>query len=235
MKRIVLIPALIVPLAVQTLSHHVFATSPFTEDFASSASNWADGSGANLANYVASGGPDGSSYASSTATGLNAADGVRMVVFRGQDEFNSSSHAFEGNWLATGINHFRAYVRHNAPVSLPFFVRFATPSNSPGTGAEDGSLVPPNTWTQMSFDILPASINVTLFPEGPPSVFGGTFSNIGHIQIGYTVPAGFGADPNTYTFGLDQLSISAVPEPAGWLLAIGCLATGVVRRRPRVG
>jgi hypothetical protein len=209
------------------------ATVPFTEDFVSSVANWADGPGTNLANYVASGGPDGSSYASSTATGLNAADGVRMVVFRGQDEFNSSNHAFEGNWLATGINRFSASVWHNAPVSLPFFVRFATPSNFPGTGAEDGSLVPPNTWIQMSFDIVPASINVTLFPEGPPSFFGGTFSNVGHIQIGYTVPAGFGADPNTYTFGLDQPSISAVPEPAGWLLAISCLATGVVRRRPR--
>ena len=85
----------------------------------------------------------------------------------------------------------------------------------------------------MSFDIVPASINVSLFPEGPPSFFGRTFSNIGHIQIGYTVPAGFGADPNTYTFGLDQPSISEVPEPTGWLLAIGFAATGLGWRRPR--
>ena len=43
------------------------ATVPFTENFTSSVSNWADGTGANLATFVTSGGPDGSSYASSTS------------------------------------------------------------------------------------------------------------------------------------------------------------------------
>ncbi len=211
-----------------------FATAPFIENFASSVANWADGSGADLATFVGSGGPDGSGYVSTTSTAFNVADGSGVVLFRGQDEFNSSGHAFEGDWLTGGINHFSAYVWHNAPVSLPFFVRFATASNFPGTNAVDVTPVPPNTWTQLNFDIVPSQINVSLFPEGPPSVFDATFSSVGHIQIGYEAPAGFGADPNTYSFGLDQVSIST-PEPAGCVLALGFAAIGFIRRRSRVG
>lgn len=218
-----------------SITKQAAATVPFTENFTGSVSNWTDGSGANLATFLPSGGPDGSSHASSNATAFNVADNAAVVLFRGQDEFNSSGHAFEGDWLGTGINHFSAYVRHNAPVSLDFFIRFATPSNFPGTAADRGILIPPNTWTQLSYDILASNINSPsnpggyLFPEGPSSFFNSTFSNVGHIQIGYSVPAGFGADPNSYTFGLDQPSI--VPEPASWFLMIGFVATALLRRR----
>ena len=82
------------------------ATSPFTEDFTSSNANWADSSGMNLATFVTSGGPDGSSYISATVDTSSYADGDGVTVFRGQDEFDSSNHAFEGNWLAGGIKHF---------------------------------------------------------------------------------------------------------------------------------
>ena len=107
MRPIVLLSVTLMAVIVCSQPLPAIATVPFTEDFVSSVANWADGSGANLATYVASGGPDGSSFASSTATGFNAADGLRMVVFRGQDEFNSSGHAFEGDWLGSGINRFQ--------------------------------------------------------------------------------------------------------------------------------
>jgi MYXO-CTERM domain-containing protein len=204
---------------------------PFTEDFASTSSNWYDSGPTNPAAFVASGGPDGGSYASVTASGFGVADNDPVVVFRGQDELNSSGHAFEGNWISSGINLFSAYVRHDAPISLPYFVRFATPSNFPGTAAEDGTLVPPNTWTQLSYAITPSNINVILFPEGPPSFYNSTFSNVGHIQIGYSVPTGFGANANSYTFGVDKISI--LPEPASWLLGLVGVAAGSFRRRRR--
>jgi len=220
----------VLSLALIFTTQQAIATVPFIESFTSSASNWADGPGTNFVGFVASGGPDGSSYVSTSATAFNLADDAAVVLFRGQDEFNSSAHAFEGNWITSGINKFSVYVRHDAPVSLQYFVRFATPSNFPGTAAEKTTSVNPNVWTQLTFDIVPSNINVELFPEGPPSFYNSTFSNVGHIQVGYSVPVGFGANSNSYTFGMDQVSID-VPEPASWLLVIGAAAGTIWRRR----
>ena len=175
-----------------TLSQSAFATVPYTENFTSDAANWRDGAGAAAATWVASGGPDGSSYITSTASAFFLEDDDPVVVFRGQDGFNSSADAFVGNWITSGINQFSTWVRHDAPVSLDFFVRFATPGNFPGTAADKGVLIAPNTWTKLSYEIAPSHINEYLFPEGPPSFYNSTFSNVGNIQVGYSVPAGFG-------------------------------------------
>jgi hypothetical protein len=217
------------------ISHPAFATVPYTENFTSDAANWTDGSGAALATHVASGGiagggPDGSSYITSTASAHNIANNAAVVVFRGQDEFNSSAHAFEGDWLGSGINHFSTWVWHNAPVPLDFFVRFATASNFPGTAADKMALVAPNTWTELSYEIAPAHINEYLFPEGPNSFFNATFGSVGHIQVGYSVPTGFGSDLNSYSFALDRPSIQT-PEPASLFLVISFAAAACMRRR----
>ena len=228
--------ALLAAMAV-ALSQSAFATVPYTENFTSDAANWRD-TNSNLSTFVASGGPDGSSYITSTASAFFLDTGNPVVVFRGQDGFNSSADAFVGDWLGSGINHFSTWVWHNAPVSLDFFVRFATSGNFPGTAADKGELIAPNTWTELSYDIDPAKIfnpatNPTgyLFPEGPSSFFYSTFGNIGNIQVGYSVPGGFGLDQNSYTFALDQPSISSVPEPASWFLAMSFTAAFVWRRR----
>jgi hypothetical protein len=220
---------------VSAISQPAYATVPYTENFTTDASNWRDTNGA-VATYVPSGGPDGSSYITSTASAFFLDTGDPVVVFRGQDEFNSSADAFVGNWLADGINHFSTWVRHNAPVPLDFFVRFAQSDNFPGTAADKGALIPPNTWTQLSYDIDPSKIfnpttNPTgyLFPEGPSSFFSSTFGNLGNIQVGYSVPAGFGLDQNSYAFALDQPSI--VPEPASWFLAMSFASVAFMRRR----
>lgn len=211
------------------------ATSPYTENFTNDAANWKNVSNV-LADYMPSGGPDGSSHISTTATAYLLPDRNPLIVFRGQDNFGSSNHAFEGNWLSSGIVEFSDYVWHNAPISLPFWVRFANPTGSfSAVGGDNFTDVPPNTWTKLTYKIAPSEINVTLFPEGPPSsglsIFNSTFSNVGRIQIGYWVPVGFGSDVNTYTFRLDQPSI-AVPEPTcGLLLASGTLIGLLYRRR----
>jgi hypothetical protein len=217
-------------IAAGTFASPTFAvTVPFTENFTSDAANWRDGAGA-AATWVASGGPDGSSYITSTASAFFLDDNDPVVLFRGQVGFNSSGDAFVGNWISTGVNQFSVWVRHNAPVSLDFFVRFATSGNFPGTAADKGALIAPNTWTKLSYEISPSHINEYLFPEGPPSFYNSTFSSLGNIQIGYSVPAGFGLDTNSYTFALDQPSIPT-PEPGSMFLAMSFAAIAFMRRR----
>jgi hypothetical protein len=211
------------------LTQSAFATVPYTENFTSNTANWRDGS-SNPATFAASGGPDGSSHITSTASAFFLDEGDPVVVFRGQDGFDSSADAFVGNWLGTGINQFSTWVWHNAPVPLDFFVRFATAGNSPATAADKMALIAPNTWTKLSYEIAPSHINEYLFPEGPPSLFNSTFGNVGNIQVGYSVPAGFGLDTNSYTFALDQPSIQT-PEPTSLFLGMSFAAIAFMRRR----
>jgi hypothetical protein len=193
------------------------ATVPYTEDFVSGAANWGDNTGLNLLSHVASGGPDGGAYASTNKSLQNLADSS-LVLFRGQDEFNSSNHAFEGNWVAQNIGQFSAYVRHNAPLPLSFFTRFSAPANFPGGTAVKFAPVPPNTWTQLTFDIGPSNPEFVTF-EG--SSFGAVFSNIGHVQVGVSVPASLAANPNAFSFDIDKVSIArAIPEPTTFCLAL---------------
>ena len=109
----------------------------------------------------------------------------------------------------------------NAPVPVTFFARFATASNFPGVAADNGTVAQPNTWTLLSFDINPSEINATLFPEGPLSFYDTVFTDLGHVQIGFDVPVGYGMTNNTFTFGLDKVSTDTARAdqlPAG----VGC-------------
>jgi hypothetical protein len=212
-----------------TLPHLAFATVPYTENFTTDTANWRDTNSA-AATYVASGGPDGSSYISSTASAFFLDDADPVVVFRGQQGFNSSANAFTGDWIASGIDQFSVWVKHDAPQPLDFFVRFATAGNFPGTAADKGVLIAPNTWTQLSYEIAPSHVNEYLFPEGPSSFYTSTFSAVGNIQVGYSVPAGFGSLNQSFTFSLDQPSINT-PEPASAFLAMSFAAIAFMRRR----
>ena len=161
------------------------AIVPFTEQFSSGPSNWHDASGAAPVDWVSAGGPDGSSYVSTTFNFMNQTPGLEIPnnavnLFRAQDEFNSSNHAFEGNWINDGVAEFSFWVRHNGSASLNVFARFSPPTNFPGWAAVEFTPVAPNTWTQVSFNI--AFGNPELFYEGPPPTqtqFNQVFSNIG--------------------------------------------------------
>lgn len=186
------------------------ATVPFVEDFTSGVANWADISGGSLLSHVAGGGPDGGAYATTRQSLVNLTD-QNVALFRAQDEFNSSAHAFEGNWLAQQIGQFSTYVRHNAPLPLNFFTRFSGPGNFPGAAAVKFAPVLPNTWTLLNFAISPGNPEFVTF-EG--SNFNAVFSNVGHIQVGVTVPAALGSNPALFTFDIDKAAIVAVPEPS---------------------
>jgi hypothetical protein len=211
------------------LSHAT--TVPFMEDFASDVANWGDNTGLALVDHVGLGGPDGSAYASAQFA-LAGLGGESVVLFRGQDEFNSSGGAFTGNWIADGVGTFSAYVRHDAPLPLNFFTRFSGPANHPGATAVRFAPVLPNTWTLMEFDIEASNPAFVTF-EGTD--FNTVFSNIGHVQIGVSAPEALDAVSTSFAFDIDGPSVSAIPEPASWILVAGSMAAGVLRRRPRAG
>ncbi len=206
------------------------ATLPYTEDFTNSVSNWADNSAMNLLNHAASGGPDAGSYASTSFSLLNRAD-QSVVLFRAQDEFNSSDHAFEGNWISQSVGQFSTYVRHNAPLPLTYFTRFSAPGNFPGGVAVKFVPVLPDTWTQLYFNIHPSNPEFVSF-EG--TSFGAVFSNVGNIQVGVRVPTALAVNSSQFTFDIDKASI-AVPEPAsiGIAAVAGIAVQGWRRRRLR--
>lgn len=199
------------------------AVVPFTEDFAHDSANWRDAVGLSDLGWQATGGPDGGSYAFGTFNFVHSNENDTPAILRAQDEWNSSNNAFVGDWLADGVTQFSMMVRHDAPVPLTFFTRFASPANFPGAAGVAFVPVMPNTWTQVSFDIDPN--NPAIVTEGVP--FQDVFSNIGHVQIGVMVPADLAGLDQVFTFDVDKVSI--VPEPA--TLALLALGAMTLRRR----
>ena len=224
MRAHFVVTLLITGLCVAGQAHAI--TVPSVEHFQTGHANWFNASGAAPVNWLASGGPDGSSFVSTSFNFVNQTPGLpfpnnAVSLFRAQDEFNSSDHAFEGDWIGAGVSQFNFRVRHNAPTAMNFFVRFATASNSPAWSGVAFAPVGPNQWTQVTINI--AFGDPGLFFEGPPPTinnFNQVFGNIGHVQIGV-----FGGDMagvnQEFTFDLDQPSI--VPAP-GLLSGLGLFA-----------
>jgi hypothetical protein len=195
-------------------------TVPFTEDFASNVSGWEDSIN-NALIFHASGGPDGGSYASGTFNYINffSPFGGGPVTFRGQDEDNASGLAFVGDWIAGGVDSLSIWVRQNTTETLSYFMRVAGTANFPGAVINSTTLVAPNTWTQVTFDIDPA--NPLCFGEGVTCAL--ALANVAHLQFGTSAPAALTALNQAFTLDLDKVSISSVPEPGVALL----LATGL--------
>lgn len=196
------------------------AIVPYTETFTSNSANWFNGPGLAPVDWTASGGPDGSAFATTTVNFVSSQPDAPAVLFRGQDEFNSSNGAFVGNWVTGGVTGFNASVRHDAGMPLNFFVRFAGPANFPGANNVFFIPVPSGVWT----DLSAALPNPNLIFEGPFS-YGQVFGNIGHVQLGVSVPQGLAGVDAAFSFDVDNVGI--VPEPTSLaLLAVGACALG---------
>jgi len=194
-------------------------TVPFTEDFDAGAANWLNFNSSALLSFHATGGPDGSSFASGTFNFKNSAFGDQgPVVFRGTTSLvgASSGGAFFGNWITGGVGKFTAQVRHDATVPLTFFTRFADPTNFPGGFAIHSAPVPPNVWTDLTVDINASNPQFVSF-EG--ATFADVFDDIGNVQLGVTIPQELAGVDLEINFDLDQPAISTVPEPATFALA----------------
>ncbi|MDX2199326.1 MAG: PEP-CTERM sorting domain-containing protein [Phycisphaerae bacterium] len=209
------------------------ATVPFTETFAADSANWFNSAGNGALNWSAAGGPGNSSHASGGFNFATSAANDTPVIFRAQDDFNSSGNAFVGDWIAQGVTQFSMQVRHNATQPLNFFARFSGPSNFPGATAVFFQPVLPGQWTTLSLALEATNPQFISFESlNFNAVFGANsfngFVGIGHIQIGVSVPTGLAGLNQGFSFDIDNVSI--VPEPSALaLLAVGALAA--VRRR----
>ncbi len=191
------------------------AELPFVESFSDGFANWADSSQSFGLDYISTGGPDGNGYVSDTVSFANSADDDSFPIFRAHDLFDASGDAFVGNWIDEGVGQFSAMVRHTMPIPINFFTRFSSSNNFPGAVAVAFVPVVPNVWTELSFSIAESDPQFVTF-EG--SSFADVFSNIGNLQVGANVPVGFGGNTTDYTFDLDVVGITAVPEPAlAWI------------------
>lgn len=195
----------------------------YTETFTSGSSNWYNGAGSAAVDWAPAGGPNGSAFATTALSFSALAEGDTPLLFRAHDEFSSSGSAFVGNWVASGVSGFEAFVRHDADVPLNFFVRFASPTNFPGANNIFFIPVAGDTWTNLAA-ALP---NPNLIFEGP-FTYAQVFGNIGHIQIGISVPASIAGTDTTVHFGLDNVSV--IPEPSSIAL-LGMGVAMLLRRR----
>jgi len=129
------------------------------------------------------------------------------------------------------VSHLTAYVRHDAPLPLDFFVRIATSANSPAVSFTLPQPVPAGVWTPIDFWIDFA--NPLHTNEGSPSMafYNNVLSNVGNVQIGVLTPGALQGTAPLYKFALDRVSI--VPEPASAILAMFVAGFGWILRRPR--
>ena len=197
--------------------------NPFTETFSSPAAAWSGASAFTPLTDVGSGGPDGSGYATTDLGVTTIPVNTQLILFRGQSNFNSSGNAFVGNWQAAGVTAFTFSFRHNAPGALDVFARFA-PEQGGGIVALTSPQVQPNTWTTLTVAINPA--NPFLIYEG--TTFD-VFNAIARTQVGILVPQALGNNPGSFTFDIDNVSIT--PAPGGAAVLAGGLLLAARRRR----
>lgn len=166
------------------------------------------------------------------STGTIDTSGLGAIVFRGNNAAGASGGAFVGNWLTSGVTNFQTYVWHNAPVSLNFYVRF---DKGFGYAADSNNLlVSPNTWTLLDIPITD-SLGTSgqafqSYEAAGPTGFATIFSDIKNVQIALGSAQDASTNGQTYTVGLDGVSI--VPEPdTSWLFGLGILLAFVRLRR----
>jgi hypothetical protein len=202
---------------------------PFTERFDLGSSNWLNGSSA-VPNYSSTGGVANTGYVFTSAT--IDTSGFGPIVFRGNNANSASGGAFVGNWLAAGVNQFSAYVWHNAPVDLNFYVRF---DKGAGSAASSNMItVAANTWTLLNIPIVDSlGLSGQVFQSYGAVGSGGfntIFSDIKNVQIALAATQDARTSGQTYTVGLDSASV--IPEPSvGVMTVVGLFGLGLLRRR----
>ena len=205
-------------------------TVPFTEDFDVDVAGWTDNPGF-LLFFESSAGPDGSSSAYGEFDFTDFVEpfpGAGPIVLRAHDENMASGGHFEGDWGAAGVAELRVWVRHDAPVDMAWILRIANTFNFPAAAFDAvDPVVPPNTWTQLVFEVDADSPYCTPESTNPAFSCGNALANVAHVQLGTDAPAVLIDDGVLVRFDVDQVSLVPVPEPgqaAMWLAGLGGLA-----------
>ncbi|MBX3396585.1 MAG: PEP-CTERM sorting domain-containing protein [Phycisphaerae bacterium] len=208
------------------------ALVPFTENFTADSANWRMADQVTPLAWSPNGGPGGSSFASGNFSFANNLAGTDQSILRGHNSFGASGGAFVGNWLTDGVTDFSFWFRHDAPVPVQVFSRYAKPFSA-GAVSFDVTPVQPNTWTKLTFNLSFGSSTLVL--EGFPNLatYNNVFSDVQDLQIGIRTPAGIAQTTPSYRFDIDQVSI--LPEPASAFLCCTALAALLTRRRRRNG
>ncbi len=209
-------------------------TVPFTETFATDNANWSIGNSTTYAaaTWNATGGPSNGTFISRLGSGTGGPFSG-PVIFRGQDNFNSSGDAFVGDWIADGVGVFSIDYFHDHSSALNVSIRFASPLNDPGASSVN-FLVDPGTWTTLTVPIVDSTSSFQTYGSlgtvPNATSFNTIFSDIGNIQLSLPI----GTDLPGVTFGLANPSIAAVPEPGTWAVLVVAAATGGLVRRNRL-
>ena len=190
-------------------------TVPYTEQFVGFNANWEDNVN-DPAGWVPAGGADGGSYISTqfNFNGYVNPFGGGPVTHRASAADGASFGSFIGDWIADGVGSISAWVRHDAPEEMSFFMRVATPGNFPGAVISDSTAVPAGVWTQITWGIDPFGPNCS--PEGGSCL--SALQSVGNFQIGTSAPAGLLDDDVFYNFDVDLVQINPIPEPGTALL-----------------
>ena len=207
------------------------ATIGFVEDFDASVAGWEDTNN-NPLTWVASGGVDDGSYASTTYNynGYTSPFGGGPVTFRASFSDNASGGAFVGDYLTEGVGAISVSFRHDAPEPLTLFMRVASAANFPGAVINQAMSVTSGDWTTVLFELDPS--NPLCIGEGISCA--AALSNVQNLQFGTNAPAGLVDDDFAYTLDIDRVSILPVPEPSTALLMGLGLAGLQWSGRPRV-
>lgn len=200
----------------------------FVESFDAGSANWRNFNGGAALEWFAAGGPDGSSYASGVFNlSGTSVGGFPPTVIRAQTSYGSSGGAYAGNWIAAGVTGVSFDIRHNLSEAITLTGRFATPANNPGASTESQTVIAPNQWTTVFFDLTEGSPDIISFGSGN---YQSVFSNIGNMQFGFNVPAALAGQNIDARFDIDNFRI--IPAPGvGAPGALAALAFGLRRRR----
>lgn len=197
----------------------------FVEDFNADAAAWRNFNSASILEWISTGGPDGTAFARSNYNLTAASGGFPPVVIRAQSSFTppSSGGAYVGNWIDAGVTGVRFSFRHDLPEAISLTGRFATPLNNPGAATQTSFTVAPNVWTEIFYDLTEGSPDIISYGSGNHL---SVFSNIGNIQLGFNVPAGYAGQNIDVRFDIDNFTI--VPAP-GTLAMLGIAGLGLGR------
>jgi len=205
-------------------------TIPFSEDFDMDVSGWEDNASDPLF-WESTGGPDGGAFASADFNyfGFSSPFGGGPVIFRASSADMASGNAFVGDWLNEGVMLVTAFVRHDAPEDLSFFLRVATSFNFPGAVINSTQSVAPNTWTQVYWTIDPNNPLCI----GESVTCAEALEDVGNLQVGTNAPMSLTGLDQAFMLDIDKVTV--VPEPSvGLMLGAGLAGMAIARRTRRL-